>query len=74
MWNGKTKINTKISSGNLFLLEIYSYVLFTTMSGRVVCTIYKMSGRSLSVYKNTRASHEYLCTLIKTDTNFVNYF
>ena len=26
---------------------------------------YKMSGRSLSVYKDTSALHEYLCTLIK---------
>ena len=36
-----------------------------------------MSGRSLSVYKYTSTSHEYLCTLIKngrTDANFVNYF
>ena len=32
----------------------------------LLCTIYKMSGRSLSVYKDTSASHEYLCTLIVT--------
>ena len=31
----------------------------------LLCTIYKMSGRSLSVYTDTSASHEYLCTLIK---------
>ena len=35
-----------------------------------VCTIYKMSGRSLSVYKDTSASHEYLCTLIKNGHEF----
>ena len=33
-------------------------------------TIYKMSGRSLSVYKDTSASHEYLCTLIKNGHEF----
>ena len=32
--------------------------------------IYKMSGRSLSVYKDTTASHEYLCTLIKNGHEF----
>ena len=36
----------------------------------IVCTIYKMSGRSLSVYKDTSASHEYLCTLIKNGHEF----
>ena len=29
-----------------------------------------MSGRSLSVYKDTSASHEYLCTLIKNSHSF----
>ena len=33
-------------------------------------TIYKMSGRSLSVYKDTSASHEYLCTLINNGHEF----
>ena len=36
-------------------------------------TIYKMSGRFLSVYKDTSASHEYLCTLIKNGHEFCNY-
>ena len=36
----------------------------------VLCTIYKMSGRSLSVYKDTSALHEYLCTLIKNGHEF----
>ena len=36
----------------------------------LLCTIYKMSGRSLSVYKDTSASHEYLCTLIKNGHKF----
>ena len=35
-----------------------------------IYTIYKMSGRSLSVYKDTSASHEYLCTLIKNGHEF----
>ena len=35
-----------------------------------LCTIYKMSGRSLSVYKDTSASHEYLLTLIKNGHEF----
>ena len=35
-----------------------------------VLNVYKMSGRSASVYTDTSASHEYLCTLIQ---NFVNY-
>ena len=29
-----------------------------------------MSGRSLSVYKDTSASHEYLCTLVKNGHEF----
>ena len=33
-------------------------------------TIYKMNGRSLSGYKDTSASHEYLCTLIKNGHEF----
>ena len=36
----------------------------------VLCTIYKMSGRSLSVYKDTSALHEYLCTLIMNGHEF----
>ena len=39
----------------------------------LISNVYKMSGRSVSVYTDTSASHEYLCTLIYTDTNFVNY-
>ena len=35
-----------------------------------LCPIYKMSGRSLSVYEDTSASHEYLCTLIKNGHEF----
>ena len=30
-----------------------------------------MSGRSVSVYTDTSASHEYLYTLIQNDMNFV---
>ena len=30
-----------------------------------------MSGRSLSVYKDTSASHEYLCALIKNGHEFI---
>ena len=33
-------------------------------------TIYKMSSRSLLVYKDTSASHEYVCTLIKNGHEF----
>ena len=36
----------------------------------ILSTIYKMSGRSLSVYKDTSASCEYLCTLIKNGHEF----
>ena len=36
----------------------------------ILSTIYKMSGHSLSVYKDTSASHEYLCTLIKNGHEF----
>ena len=35
-----------------------------------VSTIYKISGRFLSVYKHTSALHEYLCTLIKNGHEF----
>ena len=31
----------------------------------ILCNVYKMSGRSVSVYTDTSASHEYLCTLIQ---------
>ena len=40
------------------------------LSMSFVSTIYKMSGRSLSVYKDTSASHECLCTLIKNGHEF----
>ena len=36
----------------------------------ILSTIYKMSGRSLSVYKETSASQEYLSTLIKNAHEF----
>ena len=44
--------------------------MFAGICTRCLCTIYKMSGRSLSVYKDTSASHEYLCTLIKNGHEF----
>ena len=37
------------------------------------CNVYKMSGRSVSVYTNTSASHEYLCTLVQNGHDFLNY-
>ena len=50
---------------NVFLLN-FTYELLLSFRS----TIYKMSGRSLSVYKDTSASHEYLCTLIKNGHEF----
>ena len=44
--------------------------MFIAVFNDVICTIYKMSGRSLSVYKDTSASHEYLCTLKKNGHEF----
>ena len=35
-----------------------------------LCNVYKMSGRSVSVYTDTSASHEYLCTLIQNGHEF----
>ena len=32
--------------------------------------VYKMTGRSVSVYTDTSASHEYLCTLIQNGHEF----
>ena len=34
------------------------------------CNVYKMSGRSVRVYTDTSASHEYLCTLIQNGHEF----
>ena len=43
----------------------------------VKCYVYKMSGRSVSrsvsVYTDTSASHEYLCLMIQNGHEFVNY-
>ena len=50
---------------NVFLLN-FTYELLMSFRS----TVYKMSGRSLSVYKDTGASHEYLCTLIKNGHEF----
>ena len=50
---------------HVFLLNFTHELLMSFVS-----TIYKMSGRSLSVYKDTSASHEYLCTLIKNGHEF----
>ena len=36
----------------------------------VVRNVYKMSGRSVSVYTDTNASQEYLCTLIQNEHEF----
>ena len=56
---------TKTLIKHLFLLN-FTYELLMSFKS----TIYKMSGRSLSVYKDTSASHEYLCTLIKNGHEF----
>ena len=50
---------------HVFLLN-FTYELLMSFRS----TVYKMSGRSLSVYKDTSASHEYLCTLIKNGHEF----
>ena len=50
---------------HVFLLNFTHELLMSFRS-----TIYKMSGRSLSVYKDTSASHEYLCALIKNGHEF----
>ena len=50
---------------HVFLLNFTHELLMSFVS-----TIYKMSGRSLSVYKDMSASHEYLCTLIKNGHEF----
>ena len=52
-------------------IDYSMYLLNLVFDGKYsLCTIYKMSGRSLSVYKDTSASHEYLCTLIKNGLEF----
>ena len=38
------------------------------------CNVYKMSGPSVSVYTDTSASHEYLCTLIQNGHEFCKLF
>ena len=43
---------------HVFLLNFTHELLMSFRS------VYKMSGRSASVYTDTSASHEYLCTLI----------
>ena len=49
---------------------IFSMKTVQSYISKTICTTYKMSGRSLSVYKDTSASHEYLCTLIKNGHEF----
>ena len=56
----------RASSSHFDILRNLWLFLFTN----VICTIYKMSGRSLSVYIDTSASHEYLCTMIKNGHEF----
>ena len=49
------------------------YNMFDISPGRhftYTCNVYKMSGRSVSVYTDTSASHEYLCTLIQNGHSF----
>ena len=53
-------------SGKVPALAIYPCIL----SRILLSTIYKMSGRSLSVYKDTSASHKYPRTLIKNEHEF----
>ena len=36
----------------------------------IICDVYKMSGRSVSVHTDKSASHEYLCTLIQNGHKF----
>ena len=52
------------------VLEASLRVGFAMSGKEALSTIYKMSGRSLSVYKDTSASHEYLCTLIMNGHEF----
>ena len=54
-------------SGNrkFLILNFEGFIIAPNIS-----TIYKMSGRSLSVYKDTSASYEYLRTLIKNGHEF----
>ena len=35
-----------------------------------ICNVYKMSGRSVSVYTDTSALHEYLCALVQNGHEF----
>ena len=51
-------------------LPLCIWILMQPLSFFILNTIYKMSDRSLSVYKDTSASHEYLCTLIKNGHEF----
>ena len=51
-----------------FLLGVKEKILKSQR--RCLSTIYKMSGCSLSVYKDTNASHDYLCTQIKNEHKF----
>ena len=44
--------------------------LDNTYNDTVVSNVYKTSGRSVSVYTDTSASHEYLCTLIQNGHKF----
>ena len=59
---------------NIGLLLSFAFKSSSMKQGTrlVVCMyyLYKMSGRSLSVYKDTSASHEYLCTLIRNGHEF----
>ena len=39
-----------------------------------ISNVYKLSGRSVTVYTDTSASHEYLCTLIQNGHEFCKLF
>ena len=58
-----------------FVIQLHVlHQLLTTPSHQLVATVlrnvYNMSGRSVSVYTDTSASHEYLCTLIQNGQEF----
>ena len=40
----------------------------------MISTVYKMGGRSVSVYKDTSASREDLCTLMQNGHKFCKLF
>ena len=58
-----------MKDGSFKIANVNTFVDIFVISG--VC---KMSGRSVSVYTDTSASHEYLCTLIQNGHEFCKLF